>query len=187
MLNKERQRSQKQVQYFPFLFLWILVGMVGRLVPHIANVTPLTSMSLLAGAMLSRKQSLLVILVTMLFSDIAIGLLFHYPLFGAWSIFTYSGFALITVFGSRLTLQTKVMNAIGMLVISTLFFWIWTNFGAWLLSGMYPRTISGFWTCYVMALPFLRNALIGSLIWFVVLFSCFRMIRINNVYKFLFQ
>lgn len=179
--------TKTKAQFFPFLFLWILVGVMGRIIVHPANITPLTSMSLLAGCLLTRRQSLLVIFATMLFSDIIIGLLFHYPFFGSWTFFTYTGFAVVTFSGSRLSLDTKIIKAIWMVLFAASFYWLWTNFGVWLLSGIYPRTFSGLWACYIAALPFLRHALLGSIVWFVVLFCCLRKLRINNVYKLLFQ
>jgi hypothetical protein len=47
---------------------------------------------------------------------------------------------------------------------ANLFFYLWTNFGVWLLSGMYPKTTTGLLMSYVNALPFLRYQLISTLI-----------------------
>ena len=52
-------------------------------------------------------------------------------------------------------------------------FWIWTNFGVWLTSHLYPKSFAGLIACYTLALPFLRNALLGDLIWGVLIFGIF--------------
>lgn len=46
-----------------------------------------------------------------------------------------------------------------------MFFWIWTNFGVWLVSGMYPHSLTGLVTCYFLALPFLKNSIIAAIVW----------------------
>ncbi len=43
-----------------------------------------------------------------------------------------------------------------------MFFWIWTNLGVWLLATIYPLNIQGLSACYIAAIPFLMNSLIGT-------------------------
>jgi hypothetical protein len=54
-----------------------------------------------------------------------------------------------------------------------LFFAI-TNFGMWLFSGFYPRTVEGLETCFVAAIPFFQNTLAGDLFYATLLFGGFR-------------
>ena len=54
-------------------------------------------------------------------------------------------------------------------LVSALGYWLWTNAGSWMLSGMYPHTLSGFVDCYWLALPYLKDTVFGALIWTVVL------------------
>jgi hypothetical protein len=51
------------------------------------------------------------------------------------------------------------------ILCSSLGFWIWTNFGVWATSGLYSKTLTGLGECYIAALPFLLNSLIGDMIW----------------------
>ena len=71
------------------------------------------------------------------------------------------------------------IRTLGCLLGSSLFFWLWTNFGIWATgeNGMYPRTIDGLVSCYVAAIPFLGNALVGDLAWGLVLFLSFHYVR----------
>ncbi|GAH11350.1 unnamed protein product, partial [marine sediment metagenome] len=81
------------------LLLWVMVGVLGRWVPHIPNVTPLTSLSLLAGAVFSKRIALLFLLITAILSDVMLAWMYHYPVFGAWTFFTYTGFMCIALLG----------------------------------------------------------------------------------------
>jgi hypothetical protein len=113
----------------------------------------------------------------MVISDSLLTLLFHYPLFGYFSCFTYSGFLMISLLFSYRT-PTHLHGLLASASVGTLFFWLWTNFGVWLTSGLYAKSIAGFGLCYLAALPFLRNALIGSLLWMIIYYCslqvCFK-------------
>ncbi len=56
---------------------------------------------------------------------------------------------------------------------TSLSFWLWTNFGVWLFGNLYPKTPHGFYSCYIAALPFLRNSLLGDMIWGLAIFGSF--------------
>ena len=152
--------------------VWVVLGVVGRIIPHPANVTPMTSIALFGGAKLSRGKALLISLAAMLMSDILLGKLEGHAAFGLWSIFTYSGFAAIVLAGGFLKNPTSG-RTLGFLVSASLAFWVWTNFGTWLVEGLYPHTAAGLAECYAMAVPFLRNALLGDLVWGLALFLSF--------------
>lgn len=152
----------------------VIVGVLGRLIPHIPNITPLTSLGLFAGVNLSCRAAILSLLVTLFVSDIALALLLGYPVFGYWTLFTYTGFMMIVIFGSRLQCSWKILPVY--ILISSFGFWSWTNFGVWLTSGLYPKTLASLCACYVVALPFLRNSLIGDMIWGIAIFSFFNFV-----------
>ena len=52
-------------------------------------------------------------------------------------------------------------------------FYLTTNFGVWLFGdgALDPKTAAGLWQCYVAALPFFRNWLIGMAVFLPILFS----------------
>jgi len=52
----------------------------------------------------------------------------------------------------------------------TLFFLV-TNFAVWALGATYPHTPEGLMACYVAALPFYRNSLLGTTFFGGLLFS----------------
>lgn len=157
---------------------WIFICVVGRLIPHPANFTPLTNLCLFAGSKLSKRLAFLVILVALLVSDITLAYWQGHQVLSSWSIFTYSGFAATVCLGTKIPNGSK-LTTLAYVFASSLGFWIWTNFGTWLCSGMYALTPWGLSNCYLAALPFLRNALCGDLVWFGVVFFGFA--RLKNL------
>lgn len=152
-----------------WLLIIIFFGIISRLIPHLPNMTPLVSLSLIATQRLNRWCAMLAMVIILLVSDSLLSLIFKYPVISHWSIFTYSGF-LINTFA--FSYQTRTRTHLKWLLLSTLtgtlFFWIWTNFGVWITATLYAKTFQGLMLCYFAAIPFLKNALIGSTIWITV-------------------
>ena len=65
----------------------------------------------------------------------------------------------------------------GSLAASVLFFLV-SNFGVWLNSVTYPKTIAGLLGCYEMAIPFFQNTMFGDLFFVGVLFGGFELLKI---------
>jgi hypothetical protein len=160
------------------IIILIIIGVLGRWVPHIPNMTPVLSLSLFAGSHLGRRMALTSILIILFISDVGLSLWLDYPVFGYWTLFTYSGFAIIVLVGSNLknSLQSFPIYIFG----SSLYFWFWTNMGVWLTGNLYPKTLTGLITCYTVALPFLHNSLIGDTIWGTAIFGAFGLIMSHS-------
>jgi hypothetical protein len=123
----------------------------------------------LAATYLGRKYALLVPFVIMVITDTLIG---NTNIF----IFTWSAWLMIGLFGLilRKTSGLKLIGAAaGMGILTSLFFYLYTNFGVWILDswGMYDRSLAGLINCYVMGLPFLKVNLLGNLIFVSAGFS----------------
>ncbi len=143
-------------------------GVFLRLIPHPANVAPIGAMALFGGMYLNKKYALLIPAVTLFLSDIILGFYRGMP-------FVYASFLLIGIIGLWMQSQKKSWkNLIFVTLISSFLFFIITNFGVWLLSGMYERNIPGFFRCYVLALPFLRNSIFGDLGYFGIFIACYQ-------------
>jgi hypothetical protein len=52
-------------------------------------------------------------------------------------------------------------------------FFLITNFGVWAAGAMYPRTGAGLAACFVAALPFFRETLLGDLAYSAILFGSY--------------
>lgn len=148
---------------FSFAILLIIVGTLGRyLLLDMPNVETMTAVALLSGAMLGGGYALAVPLLSVALFDI---------FYGNSSIlfFTWSAWAMIGLIG--LILKRKSMNIwkltasmTGLGIISSIIFYLWTNFGVWLIGDWYPETVQGLMTCMIAGLPFLKAQLIGNLI-----------------------
>ena len=121
-----------------------------RLLPHPPNFTPITALALFGATTFKNKYlGVFLPLIVMVLSDIYLG-------FYGITLWVYGSFLLISLLG-RYWKKIKVTNVL----VSSLIFFIITNFGVWL--GGYPKTLEGFLMCYTLALPFLINSILGDL------------------------
>lgn len=141
-----------------------------RLVPHPANFLPISAMALFAGTRCgSRSQALLLIALAMLASDTILG--FHPTMF-----FVYASLALTVVLGSVLKERESVATIGASALASSLLFFLVTNFGVWLVDGMYPLTGAGLVTSYIAAIPFFENSLVADLLYTALIFGAFEFV-----------
>src|SRR6516162_752366 len=145
-----------------------LVGLdiVARLAPHAPNVTPIAASALFAGMVLrSRALALAVPLAAMLVSDLVVG---AYD----WRVMSvvYAALALPALLARWGRTRSAVLLP-PLVLSSSLFFFATTNFAVWAFSGMYAHDVHGLVHCYVAALPFLQNTVIGDMFWATLLFG----------------
>ncbi|OGX37795.1 MAG: hypothetical protein A3C36_03495 [Omnitrophica WOR_2 bacterium RIFCSPHIGHO2_02_FULL_52_10] len=147
------------------LAFWLLViGVVSRLVVHAWNFTPVIALALFGGVYLKKKQALILPLALLAVSDIILG--FHETMF-----FTWGTILLIVGIGFWVRKNKNLTTVVAGGLASAVLFFITTNFGVWLVSGMYPMTWAGLTECFVLAMPFFRNELLSTFIYGVVLFG----------------
>ena len=159
---------------------WLLAGVglvalavVGRLVPHAANITPLYAVALFACAVFPRRWAVAVPVAAMVLSDLTIGL---HP--GIW--YTWSGMLVFALLGFGLRGRASAGRIVVSSLAGSLAFFLWTNFGVWLASGMYPLNSAGLLACYTLALPFFRNSVLGNLAFAGALFAAYEWYRVRR-------
>lgn len=167
---------------FSVITLLVVLAALSRLIPHPPNIAPIAGMALFGAAYYSKKYwAYLVPIASMWVSDLILNNLVYAQYFDSFvwfysgSLFTYVAFALIVLMGS-ITLKKKsvgsvLFSALGASVI----FFIVSNFGVWLTSPTYAKSWEGLTTCYIAAIPFMQNTLIGDLCYTAVLFGLFEM------------
>jgi hypothetical protein len=89
----------------------------------------------------------------------------------------YLSFALIVCIGFQLQQRRTAARIAGAALLSALVFFIVTNFGVWAFDSLYPKTFPGLIACYVSAIPFFRNTLLGDLMYTAILFGGFRLLE----------
>lgn len=122
------------------------------------NVELVMTAAVLAHLYLGRNWSIGVVLVSLAVSDLLIGNTMII-------MFTWSAFGLIAWQAGKIKIykgMKRVVAGGSYGLAGALFFYVYTNFGVWLISNMYVHSWEGLLKCYVMALPFFRIHLISS-------------------------
>jgi hypothetical protein len=176
------------------LILFILITGIlrvmtaGKLLSPLANFTPIGAMALFGGTYFSdSRKSFLFPLLCLFLSDIVMMQLF-YPtltsglLYSGW-FWTYGAFALMVLIG-KMVRKVSIGSVIGAAIGAALTHWLISDFGVWLgggddISTGLPLTKNwhGFVQCYVQAIPYLKNMLVGNLIYCAVLFGGFELLQ----------
>lgn len=175
-----------------FALIAITLGVLTRTFLDLGqNIEMVTAFAIVSGYFFTTKKlAYSVPLITMIISDIIIG---NTSIF----LFTWTGFLIAPTIGSLLrklvnkardrefTFGVVGSQAFG--IISTLFFFVWTNLGVWLIGDMYVKDISGLIHSYINGIPFLLNQLLGNLIIvplvFILGYAFFKMEILNNPIK----
>jgi hypothetical protein len=155
----------------------IASGVALRLVCHeLPNFAPVAAMALFAGFFFrSRTVAVAVPLCVMAISDWFLGA--YHP---AIMVLVYGTLALPVLCSSWLRKafdlrdEQRIAPVLGLLscgLVSSVMFFLITNFGVWCWFGTYDRSWAGLWHCYVAALPFFRYTLAGDVFFSVVLFG----------------
>ena len=58
-------------------------------------------------------------------------------------------------------------------------FFLLTNFGAWMTSGLYAKTVAGLMQAYAAGIPFFQNSLLGNLVFAAVIFGGYHLLQKN--------
>lgn len=157
--------------------VWLIIscGILSRLIPHLPNFSPEIVFALYLGIKIPQRAACLSVLSMAIISDLLISWqVVKFSFFGTWSLFTYSALLLIAGWGIRIKHKGLGALFVGIASMSTFFYWLWTNFGTWLMTDLYPHSLAGIWMCYELALPFLTNSLAASLIWGITIVLCER-------------
>ncbi len=161
----------KRSKYSHFILVagLIFIAAACRVVTHHFNVwnfTPMVAVSLFAAAkMKDRRLALLVPVGAMLLSDWAIHLA------PVW--YVYLTMLLITVMGFGLERRQPILRIAAYGIVSSVLFFLITNFAVWLQSVKYARNISGLMACYTAGIPFYRNELAGDALYTLALFGAY--------------
>ena len=144
--------------YYVIIGIIVLLA-VARLLPHPPNFTPILGMAVFSGAIISRRLiAYLIPLAAMFLSDLYLGLHSSIPII-------YFSLAACVLIGTFIKARVTILNSFLSISLGVLVFFLITNFMVWYGSGMYESSISGLMTCYFMALPFVQNTFISSILY----------------------
>lgn len=154
-------------------YLFILLGLLARFLPHLPNFSPVAALTLFSGFYLGRRYAFLLPLVILLVSDYFIS-----GYYGGIMFYVYASYFLIGVLGTVLRSPKVFPRIVAGSLLSSFLFFVITNFGVWADPHFfYPRTLSGLVESYVAALPFFRNTLLGDLFFTSAFFGAYELSR----------
>ena len=146
------------MNYLKFSLVIFFVLAASRFIPHPPNFTPIISMAILSAYFMKNlKHSILLILSTMLITDIFLG--FYKDMF-----FIYISLFIITLISFKLSSKIDIKNLFLYCIFSSITFFVITNFGVWVLGDLYDNNLQGLIECYFMAIPFFKNTLISTIV-----------------------
>ncbi|MDD2807923.1 MAG: hypothetical protein PHW95_05405 [Patescibacteria group bacterium] len=151
----------------------ISLGVAARLLPHWWNFTPLAAIAIFSGLYLGSRYAIILPLVAMVIGDIFIGFYAAPLMIAVYGCLILAGLIGVVVRKTK-TAETVIAGSI---IASTVFF-IVTNFVVWQYSAWYEKSFSGLLNCYLMALPFFRNTLLGDLFYVAVLVGSYEVVKI---------
>jgi hypothetical protein len=160
--------------YFILLISLFLLAFLERTAFDLGpNIELVTTALILSAYYLGRRYSLWLVLSIMVATDLVIG---NTNIF----LFTWSGFLIPALFVGGLynrflaphtkhnsPYTKKIINTLSLTSLglsANIFFFLWTNFGVWLMGSMYTKNLPGLFMSYVNAIPFFRNQLTSALL-----------------------
>lgn len=169
------------------VFLLVVLAAFCRLLPHPVNFSPLAAIALFSGYQLrGRGLAYAFAFFALLLTDCFLG--FHNTM-----LFVYFGFGLSVAIGSWIEFRIgsgkreqkmdqqgrgqKLLHLVGGTALSSLLFFLVSNFGVWFVGELYPRTWNGLVECFTMALPFYQNTVAGDFIFVAVIFSVWALLE----------
>lgn len=164
----------------------ILFGAFSRLISVIPNFSAVEALALFGGAYLaSRFLSIAIPLIALFVTDLILNntiLRGFYPdhegfvIFSDYMIWNAAAIILIVLLSKVVLKKKTVLRFAGGVLGATLTFWIISNLGTFISGTLYPKTITGLVACFTAALPFLKNSLIGNVLFASILFGTYEIL-----------
>ena len=145
----------------------------------LANFTSVGAIALFGGVYFKNKwQAAFLPLMILVVSDLFI----NYAYFGRLTLWydgvawVYLSFLLIALVG-QLVKVVKPGSILLSAFAAVLIHWIVADIGVWLNNPAFAQTPVGFLQCLVAAIPFEKNFLAGTMLYSVVMFGGFEMLK----------
>ena len=98
-------------------------------------------------------------------------------------IFVYGSFVFTVIIGSLLIKKYSSIKAVSAVFVSSILFYLITNFGVWLVGDLYPKTAQGLMQAYILAIPFFKNSLLGDFVYTLCFFKGYQLLGSLNLDK----
>jgi hypothetical protein len=179
-----RNQQQRTILYMAaFMFVVALLRVVNATdLGRWSNFTPIGAMALFGGVFGGRSwRGFGFPLVTLLLSDIVIDVfVFHgkYGVLYGGFYWVYAGISAMVLIGTLVAKRTGATSILLAAVSGTLLYWLIVDFSVWLGGGVdistglpLTRNFAGLLQCYWQGLPFIKNFLLGTLVYSALFFG----------------
>ena len=146
-------------------YLFIILAIAFRFLPHPLAFTPVAAALLYFGANQPRKRFWVPLVIFAITDVILTKVVYSYP-FPYDTFVDWAWYAAILFLGSAvLKGKFRPGRIAGASLAASVSFFLVSNFAVWLFfRNMYPMTLAGLSACYVAAVPFFRNEVVADLV-----------------------
>ena len=151
----------------------VTLAVLSRFLPHPFNFSPVIGSLLFAGAHMKRANSLWFPLAVLAVSDLLLSpVVYRIGIDRTQGIFWF-GFACIVAMGWFLRNRVRPLTLGAAALASSVSYFLISNLGVWIGWNTYPKTWEGLVACYVAALPYFQNSLVGDVFYTAVIFGTY--------------
>lgn len=176
------------------VLLLLMIVVAAMRIPNAAQLTPWTNfspigaMGLFGGAYFTSKWKAVAFpILTLLVTDLIINLFVfdgkYGVMYSGWFVI-YGIFTLIVFYGKWMLQKVSVKNVVIASVVAALSHWLIADFTVWIGGGTDLRTMTpltknwaGLVQCYAQGFPFMKNFLMGTLVYNGILFGGFKLVQ----------
>jgi len=153
-------------------YLFIILAIAFRFLPHPLAFTPVAAALLYFGANQPRKRFWVPLVIFAITDVILTKVVYSYP-FPYDTFVDWAWYAAILFLGSAvLKGKFRPGRIAGASLAASVSFFLVSNFAVWLFfRNMYPMTLAGLSACYVAAVPFFRNEVVADLVFSFAFFG----------------
>src|SRR5262249_2117290 len=145
-------------------YLFVILAVAVRLLPHPLSFTPVAASLLFFGARGPRRHMWFPIAL-LIASDVLLSKYHYgYPV-TADQMVSWIWYGAMLWLGTWLTNRQRPLPILGAALAASVSFFAISNFAVWAVwSNMYPRSFDGLMACYAAGLPFFRRSVEGDVL-----------------------
>ncbi|RYE57645.1 MAG: hypothetical protein EOP48_05360 [Sphingobacteriales bacterium] len=150
----------------------------------IANFSPIGAIALFGAAYFKNHfKAIYIPLLILILSDVFISRSSGYGFFYSGWYFTYIAFILMIIF-AKITIRKIAIPDVTIALVSViLIHWTVSDLSPMFIPGLYPRTISGYFSCLRNAIPFEIRFFYGTLFYSLLMFGSYEMMKARVLIK----
>ena len=151
-------------------YLFIVIAVAVRLLPHPWHLTPIGAALLFFGAKRPVREWIAP-LALLAATDVYLTTMQYHMHVSVDHVVTWAWYLAALGIGYMLVRKVDPLRVVGASLASAISFFLVSNFAVWVFGNMYAKSFAGLVQCYTMAIPFFRGTFASDLIYTPVLFS----------------